>query len=147
MSIIVLVSLLVAVLVITTHAAVKTVTVFGASGGVGQLICSRLKSESYKVRAITRDAPRTILFPMLQGCDVVEADARVPATLARAVKGSDVVVISVGTTAFPSSKWDGGNTPQAACVDSVVNILAALSKTPEKVILISSIGVERANEV
>ncbi|KAJ1431859.1 hypothetical protein B484DRAFT_448134 [Ochromonadaceae sp. CCMP2298] len=124
------------------------VAVFGASGGVGQQICSQLVKANYKVTAVSRNPSKLVEFPLLVGCDTVAADARVPETLPPALAGLQHLVICVGTTAFPTSKWEGGNTPQAACYDTVVNILSALrdlpvSDRPQRIALLSSIGVER----
>jgi hypothetical protein len=60
------------------------------------------------------------------------------------------MVLSLGTTAFPTSKWEGDkNTPKIACIDTVVNILTSLEKCkkiPSKIVLVSSIGVERSTQ-
>jgi uncharacterized protein YbjT (DUF2867 family) len=131
--------------------ALQCATVFGATGGVGQLICKQLLKDGYKVRAISRDVETAKKFELLTGCEFKRADARIPSTLIDGVMdGSDVVVISVGTTAFPTQKWKDGNDPKAACVDTVVNICDAIDNLkvkPSKVVLLSSIGVERRNEV
>lgn len=127
----------------------KRVTVFGASGGVGQLICKNLLSSQFQVRAVSRNIEKTSAYELLKGCEFMAGDARDASCLPVALKDTDYLVISVGTTAFPSSKWDNGNTPIEACVTTVRNILAAIPprKVPEKIILLSSIGVERANQV
>ena len=126
-------------------------TVFGASGGVGQLICRSLKSVKGidTVTAVSRNANSLATFDLLKGCEFVEADALKTESLKPALDSADFVIISVGTTAFPTSKWKGGNTPQVACVDTVESILRGIAKSkrrPKKVILLSSIGVERAGQ-
>ena len=126
-------------------------TIFGASGGVGQLICKKLLNDGYNVRAITRDIKSASSFEFLNGCEFVQADARQKATLPPTVQDSDVVIISVGTTAFPTKKWDNGNNPKAACVDTVNNVCKVISESSassvKTIILLSSIGVERADKV
>jgi len=62
------------------------------------------------------------------------------------IDGRAGLVITTGTTAFPSSKWKDGNNPKVACLDSVVDALEAVKackNPPRRVVLISSIGVER----
>lgn len=125
-------------------------TVFGATGGVGQLICKQLLQDGYDVSAVSRDVKAAASFGNLKGCELLSADARIPETLPPTLRKSDVVVISVGTTAFPTIKWYNGNDPKAACVDTVQNICDALDKEiskPRAVVLVSSIGVERRNMV
>ena len=126
-------------------------TIFGASGGVGQLISKKLLNDGYTVRAITRDIKSASAFELLNGCEFIQADARQIATLPPTVQDSDVVIISVGTTAFPTKKWDNGNNPKAACVDTVNNICNVISESNlqsvKTIILLSSIGVERTDKV
>jgi nucleoside-diphosphate-sugar epimerase len=127
------------------------VTVFGASGGVGQLVCAKFKEKQYTVTAVTRDIEKAKSFDLLEGCLFQNADARVcDERLLSCIDGCDYVVISIGTTAFPTSKWENGkNTPQIACVDTVKNILTSVEqckKRPSKILLLSSIGVERAQQ-
>ncbi len=130
-------------------------TIIGATSGVGQCIAAAInnKGANNKVKAVTRSIDSASEFGMLEGCEFVEADARDPASLPPALEGTDFLVISVGTTAFPTKKWqDGQNKPKTACLDSVVNILDAIKamdkgKKPKKVVLISSIGVERRSDL
>jgi uncharacterized protein YbjT (DUF2867 family) len=69
--------------------------------------------------------------------------------LARALNGVAAVVISVGTTAFPTMKWKGGNTPKAVDDIAVATIARALSKqdSVKKVVLVTSVGVKRTGEM
>jgi nucleoside-diphosphate-sugar epimerase len=124
-------------------------TVFGATGGIGQLISNKLVAGGNSVQAVTRDLETARSFPLLDGCDFVEADARRPETLGPALASADNVVISVGTTAFPTKKWKGGNDPKAACFETVKNIVEACvasPKPPKNVVLLSSIGVDRTDQ-
>ena len=91
-----------------------TVTVIGASGNVGKLVALRL-SETFKVRAVVRDAARAKVF--LGGKDNVEffetAALGTPAAggaeaLRPALEGAAAVVVCTGTTAFPTKAWAGG---------------------------------------
>ena len=127
----------------------QLVTVFGATGGVGQLLCDQLVRSGCRVRAVTRYPESATGFQLLSDCEVVKADAREPSSLPAVLADTDSVVISVGTTAFPTAKWRNGNTPEAACLQTVSNILEAIptKKRPAKIALLSSIGVERVDQV
>jgi uncharacterized protein YbjT (DUF2867 family) len=127
-------------------------SVFGASGGVGQLICNTLmKTDGIdSVIAVSRSAKSLAAFELLNGCTFVEADALQIDTLRPALSGADYVIISVGTTAFPTKKWDNGNDPQTACVKTVETILQSISDSrdiPKKIVLLSSIGVETVDKM
>jgi nucleoside-diphosphate-sugar epimerase len=129
--------------------AQSRVAVFGASGGTGQQICRSLLSNNMKVRAISRNVKKIKEFPLLNGCEFVSADARDISSIKTAIYDCDHIVISVGTTAFPTSKWNGGNTPQVACYQTVENILNVIKDNamkPQKVVLLTSIGVERSDQ-
>ena len=132
-----------------TYGFTPTVSVFGATGGVGQLISKRLLKEGYNVKAITRDPSTAKTFQNLENCKIIQADAKIPNTLNGDVINSDVFIISVGTTAFPTKKWDNGNTPKEACVQTVKSILDSIQTnkiSPKAIVLLSSIGVERTNK-
>lgn len=133
-------------------------TVFGATGGVGQLATQQLIQRGVNVIAVTRDISTASQFPTLNGCQFVEANALLPKTLPSAIEGSDLMVINVGTTAFMTKKWEGldltnpqarpKNAPRIACYNTVENIMAATAscrRKPKKILLLSSIGVERSN--
>ena len=127
-------------------------SVFGASGGVGQLICNKLLNTAgiESVTAISRVAASLSTFELLNGCNIVEADALKIDTLRPALSGADFVIISVGTTAFPTKKWDNGNDPQTACVKTVETIIKSIAESgdiPKKIVLLSSIGVEKVDQM
>ena len=148
MIIIVLIAFL--LLLQSSSTAVK-ISVFGATGGVGQLVCKQCVENQYVVTAITRNVESAKQFDNLRGCLFQQADARLADDrLLKSVEDSEYIVISLGTTAFPTSKWENGkNTPQIACVDTVKNILTCVEqcrKRPSKIVLVSSIGVERFNQ-
>ena len=141
-------SLLLLLLPVVSLLTTPTVTVFGASGGVGQLICNELLANNCKVRSVTRSPSKTAGFELLNGCELVKGDARDLASLPSVLQGSDMIVISVGTTAFPTSKWKGGNDPETACVTTVHNILSSIpsNSVPKKILLLSSAGVTKGSE-
>jgi uncharacterized protein YbjT (DUF2867 family) len=126
-------------------------TVFGASGGAGQLICNKLLSTPgiSSVRAVSRNVNGLKDFELLQGCEFLQADALDKESLPAALDLCDILVLNLGTTAFPTKKWDGGNDPLTACYKTVENILQTMEikKTvPKRIVLLSSIGVERADQ-
>lgn len=124
--------------------------VIGASGGVGQQVCKALSERAVKVTAIGRDLAKLNTFDLLANCKKLAISNSDISALTTGIDGSDFVVISVGTTAFPTKAWENGaNTPKIACFDSVANILSAVKytkKKPKKVVLVTSIGVERADD-
>ena len=131
---------------ISCYSLALKVSVFGATGGVGQLICKRLINDGYSVKAISRDPTAAKGFENLNECKILKADAREIQTHIGDVIDSDIFIISVGTTAFPTKKWNNGNTPKVACVQTVQNIIDAIQKSkvsPKAIVLLSSIGVER----
>jgi NADPH:quinone reductase-like Zn-dependent oxidoreductase len=62
----------------TTSAALGTVLVAGATGGVGQRVVARLLQEGYSVRAIVRcaDKARALFGEGTANLEVLEADLR-----------------------------------------------------------------------
>jgi nucleoside-diphosphate-sugar epimerase len=150
------------------------ILVVGGTGGVGQLVTQRLLQAGYTVRVASRNPERARTTLSLVGhqeedngndnsnnqqkdkLEVVQLDL-VPETtsvldqqLSVALQGVAGVVISVGTTAFPTLKWRGGNTPQAIDADAVTRIVQAATTTTTKmkrIVLVTSVGVERTNEM
>jgi nucleoside-diphosphate-sugar epimerase len=125
-----------------------TVVVVGGSGGVGQLVSRKLAQAGYPVRVTSRN-PATD-----------ENDHQISMTKLDLVKGSDQelqqailgaagIVISVGTTAFPTLKWKGGNTPQAIDDLAVTRLAQAASQstTLKRIVLVTSIGVDRTDQM
>ncbi|OAE18818.1 hypothetical protein AXG93_313s1150 [Marchantia polymorpha subsp. ruderalis] len=96
----------------------KNVLVAGATGGVGQLVVASLLEKGIKVRALLRNAEK-----------------------AKALFGDQ------GTTAFPSKRWDGNNGPEQTDWLAVRNLIDALPSTVEKIILVSSVGVTKSDQL
>jgi len=135
------------------------VAVIGASGNVGRLACLRLADLGVcKVRAVCRDGNRVRGFfaDTLEAdgsedeVEVVEADVKDEASLRVALEDCQALVVVTGTTAFPTLAWRGGNTPAAIDDQGVKNILSAWKAcgggAKKKVVLMSSIGVERRTD-
>jgi nucleoside-diphosphate-sugar epimerase len=129
-----------------------TVLVVGGTGGVGQLVTKKLQSRgNYSVRVTSRNKERGEETIADEGVDVAELDLvnGSDADLEAALKDVSAVVVSVGTTAFPTLKWKGGNTPEAIDKIAVARIAkaAAKGKTTKKVVLLTSIGVDRTKQM
>ena len=140
------------------------VVVFGGTGGVGQLVTRKLRARNkgYNVCVVARDAARAKELLMaddaelgLEGdvnvyeLNLVGEDAAKDEEIKNALEGCTGVVISVGTTAFPTKRWSGGNTPQAIDQEAVTRIanIAADTPTLRRVVVLTSVGVERTNEM
>lgn len=137
----------------TLHASISpgdNVLVVGGTGGVGQLVIKKLLSGGFGVRVSSRNVERgeeTIADDRVQVCalDLIKDDV---STMTSAMAGMDAVVISVGTTAFPTMKWKDGNTPEAVDQLAVAKLAKAASLTGlKKIILLTSVGVERTKEM
>ena len=130
-----------------------TVLVIGGTGGVGQLVTKKLAQlGGYNVRVTSRDVQRGKETIDDANVDVVPLDLTgnsMDAQLQAALDGVAAVVISVGTTAFPTAKWAGGNTPEAIDKIAVTKIATAATAVNglNKAVLITSIGIDRTNEM
>ena len=135
-----------------------TVLVIGGTSGIGQLVTQKCANRpNTRVRATCRSQRRgqELLCPddsnnnNNNNIQVVELDLLQDDTaqLQAAMENVSVVVVSVGTTAFPTLKWRGGNTPVAIDQVAVTRVaqLASVTSGVRQVILVTSIGVERTN--
>ncbi|KAL3621976.1 hypothetical protein CASFOL_034172 [Castilleja foliolosa] len=129
----------------------KLVLVVGGTGGVGQLVVASLLTRNIKSRLLLRDPEKaTTLFGeqdenKLQVC---QGDTRNPMDLDPAIfEGVTHVICTTGTTAFPSRRWDGDNTPERVDWEGVRNLVSALPSSLKRIVLVSSIGVTKFNEL
>jgi uncharacterized protein YbjT (DUF2867 family) len=131
----------------------EKVLVIGGTSGIGQLVTEKLASSGVQVCVTTRSVQRAKEVFTLKTSNVQFQELDLLAlqddALARALNGVAAVVISVGTTAFPTMKWKGGNTPKAVDDIAVATIARALSKqdSVKKVVLVTSVGVKRTGEM
>lgn len=132
------------------------VLVIGGTGGVGQLVTKKLRSRpsEYSVRVASRDVARAAETIADDGVEVVKLnlvgdEKSSDLELRDALEGSSAVVISVGTTAFPTKKWANGNTPKAIDEEAVVRLANAAAETDSvrRVVLLTSVGVDRTSEM
>ncbi|KAL3941651.1 MAG: hypothetical protein SGBAC_004026 [Bacillariaceae sp.] len=128
------------------------VLVIGGTGGVGQLTVGKLQGRGgFEVRTTSRSKSRGEEVIADRGVNVFELDLLSEDTtaLAAAMDGVAGVVISVGTTAFPTARWKGGNTPKAIDEEAVKRIASVAAKvdTMKKIVMVTSVGVDRTGEM
>jgi uncharacterized protein YbjT (DUF2867 family) len=140
------------VLYMTAISPGDTILVIGGTGGVGQLTLAKLDAKGYKVRTTSRDKTRGKETIANDNVEVYELDllSKDTKALEEAMKDVEGVVISVGTTAFPTMKWRGGNTPAAIddeAVTRIANVAFQNNGKLKKIVLITSVGIERTSEM
>jgi uncharacterized protein YbjT (DUF2867 family) len=129
-----------------------SVLVIGGTGGVGQLTLAKLDQQGFVVRMTSRDKARATETVSNKNVAVYEVDllSKDTTALEAAMDGVSGVVISVGTTAFPTMKWRGGNTPVAIddeAVTRIANVAFQKGKMLKKIVLVTSVGIERTSEM
>jgi uncharacterized protein YbjT (DUF2867 family) len=141
------------------------IVIFGATGGVGQLVTKKLSArdgKNYQLSIAARDvaraketlqsnandddSSRNIDFVEL---NLVGDDKATETEIQMAMEGATGIVVSVGTTAFPTKRWDGGNNPKAIDMDAVTRIANAARNvdTVRRLVLLTSVGVNRTKEM
>lgn len=132
-------------------ASSKLVLVVGGTGGVGQLVVASLLSRKIKTRLLLRSPEKAVSLFGKQDENVMqvcEADTRNPdAFNLEMFEGVTHVICTTGTTAFPSKRWDGDNTPERVDWDGVRNFVSVIPRTIKRLVLVSSIGVTKYNEI
>jgi len=132
------------------------IAVVGCTGNVGRLATIRLASMGkYEMRGVARSKEKAEgCFDEKLGLSFFEGDTRSPgAGLTEALAGASVVVMTTGTTAFPTKAWEGDNTPEEVDNKGVRNVvdawIAANAGAPaamKRFVLMSSVGVTRRKE-
>ena len=109
-----------------------TVLVVGGTGSIGRLVAAEALRAGYAVRILTRSSGKARRLPA--GASVIIGDATKPETLAGAVDGIAAVVFTHGSD---------GTKAGAEAVDygAVRNVFAALEGRPERIALMTAIGV------
>uniref|UniRef100_A0A0D9VU46 NAD(P)-binding domain-containing protein n=1 Tax=Leersia perrieri TaxID=77586 RepID=A0A0D9VU46_9ORYZ len=132
-------------------ASSKLVLVVGGTGGVGQLVVASLLSRNIKTRLLLRDPAKAVTLFGEQDESVFQtykADTRNAADFdPQMFEGVTHVICTTGTTAFPSKRWDGDNTPERIDWDGIRNLVSAMPRTIKRLVLVSSIGVTKYNEL
>ncbi|CAM6085322.1 unnamed protein product [Calypogeia fissa] len=129
----------------------KFVLVLGATGGVGQLVVASLLEKGFKVRALLRSEEKAkTLFGDKLGdqFEIRMGDTRQREALDDSLfEGVTHVINATGTTAFPSKRWSGDNGPEQTDWIGVRNVVDAVPKSVQRIVLISSIGVTKSDEL
>ncbi|KAK8595955.1 hypothetical protein V6N13_000625 [Hibiscus sabdariffa] len=135
----------------TLPSSSKLVLVVGATGGVGQLVVAALLKRNIKSRLLLRNPEKAVSLFGNQDEEKLQiyiGDTRNPADLDPSMfEGVTHVICCTGTTAFPSKRWDGDNTPERVDWEGVRNLITALPSSLKRVILVSSVGVTKFNEL
>ncbi|MFM2063757.1 MAG: hypothetical protein RLZZ507_3428 [Cyanobacteriota bacterium] len=144
------------------------VLVVGATGGVGQLVVSKLLEKGVSVRILTRDAAKAAKM-FNQKVEIVVGDIREPNTLPAAMLNITSIICCTGTTAFPSARWEfdptlniielgrallhsqllegkAKNTPFKVDFQAVKNLVVAAPKNLKRFVFVSSCGILRKNQ-
>ncbi|PIN17414.1 putative dehydrogenase [Handroanthus impetiginosus] len=129
----------------------KLVLVVGGTGGVGQLVVASLLDRNIKSRLLLRNPEKATTLFGEQDEDklqVRQGDTRNPGDLDPSIfEGVTHVICCTGTTAFPSRRWDGDNTPERVDWEGVRNLVSALPSSLKRIVLVSSVGVTKFNEL
>ena len=82
----------------------RLILVVGATGGVGQLVVAKLLAKQYRVRILTRNPSKAQeLFD--QQVEIFPGNIKDINNITEAIDSVTDIICCVGTTAFPSSKW------------------------------------------
>lgn len=129
----------------------KCVLVVGATGGVGQLVVAKLMDRGCRICALLRDPEKarcTIGEENMGNLQIHVGDTRNMERVDPSIfKEVTHVICCTGTTAFPSRRWDGENTPENTDWHGVRNLIAALPRTLQRFVLVSSIGVTKYDQL
>ena len=106
----------------------------GGTGRLGTLLVTRLAGRGRPVRVLTRDPARAAHLSA-ERVEVVTGDVRDPASLARAVRGAEVVVSAVQGFAGP-----GGVSPATVDYQGNVNLIDAARAAGAEFVLMSVVG-------
>ncbi|KAF8398306.1 hypothetical protein HHK36_017233 [Tetracentron sinense] len=124
----------------------KDVTLFS-----GQLIVASLLNRNIKSRLLIRDPEKATYLFGEQDKDTLQVwkgDTRNPDDLDPAIfEGITHVICCTGTTAFPSKRWDTDNTPERVDWEGVRNLVSAMPPSLKRIVLVSSVGVTKFNEL
>lgn len=146
----------------------ERVLVAGATGGVGQLVVSKLLEKGFKVRILTRNAAKAQQM-FNNRVEIAVGDIRDSATLPTAMVDINYIMCCTGTSAFPSTKWEfspppsliewfklfvdpkyaiakANNSPSKVDAQGVSNLVAAAPSNLKRFVFVSSCGVLRKDK-
>jgi len=126
----------------------KKIAIFGSTGGVGFLVTEKLLgSGKYILKAHVRDIEKAKSLFSSDLISFAQGNFLDGSGVSEALDGVSAVVCCTGTTAFPSGKWKGGNTPHNVDKAAIANLVQKCEQLSaiKKFILLTSIGVERTD--
>ncbi|TCP53984.1 putative NADH-flavin reductase [Tamaricihabitans halophyticus] len=104
------------------------ITVFGATGGVGQQVVTQAADAGHAVTAVVRTTGKLLDSRATE----VRADVLDPAAIVDTVNGADAVISAIGPR---------DNGPSTVCVDSARSIMKAMEATgTTRFVMVSALG-------
>ena len=128
---------------------ITNILVLGATGGVGQIVVAKLIAQNYQIIAIVRDMEKAQkLFGDSANIKIFPGDVREQKSLEKCLANQqiDATISCLGTTAFPSTRWWGGNNPENTDYLGNQNLINVMPPNLKRFILVSSLGVERSDQ-
>ncbi len=128
---------------------ITTILVLGATGGVGQILVAKLIAQNYQIIAIVRNMEKAQkLFGDSPNIRIFSGDIRQQKSLEKSLENQqiDATISCLGTTAFPSTRWWGGNNPENIDYLGNQNLINIMPPNLKRFILVSSVGVEHSEE-
>jgi uncharacterized protein YbjT (DUF2867 family) len=145
------------------------VLVAGATGGVGQLVVSKLLEKGFRVRVLTRNPTKTTkMFD--HKVELAVGDIREANTLPSAMQNITHIICCTGTTAFPSTRWEftpnlnliewvtaffnpqfmiakAKNSPAKVDAQGIRNLVKTAPIHLKRFVFVSSCGILRKNQL
>ena len=144
------------------------ILVVGSTGGVGQLVVSKLLEKGLPVRILTRNAEKAAKM-FNNKVEIAIGDICKPSTLTAAMANITAIICCTGTTAFPSARWEfnqtpnmielvitafnpqfledkAKNTPTKVDTQGVINLISAAPKNLNRFVFVSSCGILRKHQ-
>ncbi|KXZ56794.1 hypothetical protein GPECTOR_1g715 [Gonium pectorale] len=112
-------------------------------------VLRRTAQRGFRVRAVDRGrGNRNGAAKLFPGSDieVFPADLRDRSTMVGITQGVAAVCCCTGTTAFPSSRWEGENGPRNTDWVGTQNLIDSTPSSVKRFVLVTSVGVERFKE-
>ena len=144
------------------------ILVVGSTGGVGQLVVSKLLEKGLQVRILTRNAEKAAKM-FNDKVEIAVGDICEPSTLTAAMVNITSIICCTGTTAFPSARWEfnqtpniielgiaafnpqfledkAKNTPTKVDTQGVINLISVAPKNLNRFVFVSSCGILRKHQ-
>jgi len=144
------------------------ILVVGSTGGVGQLVVSKLLEKGLPVRVLTRNAECGVKM-FNDKVEIAVGDICQPSTLTPAMANITSIICCTGTTAFPSARWEfnqtpnifelgiaafnpqfledkAKNTPTKVDTQGVINLISSAPKNLTHFVFVSSCGILRKHQ-